>query len=77
MITNPYKVLGVPEGASLDECTRAYKKLAKKYHPDLNPNDKAAEIKMAEINSWSNGLWFHELLYTLGIKYILRSFLIK
>ena len=30
MITNPYKVLGVPDGASLDECTKAYKKLAKK-----------------------------------------------
>lgn len=64
MITNPYKVLGVPDGASLDECTRAYKKLAKKYHPDLNPNDKAAEIKMAEINAAydqiKNGTAFHQ-----------------
>ncbi len=51
MITNPYKVLGVPDGASEEECTRAYKKLAKKYHPDLNPNDKEAEKKMAEINA--------------------------
>lgn len=51
MITNPYKVLGVPDGASEDECTKAYKRLAKKYHPDLNPNDKEAEKKMAEINA--------------------------
>ncbi len=51
MINNPYRVLGVPDGASEDECTKAYKKLAKKYHPDLNPGDKEAERKMAEINA--------------------------
>lgn len=51
MITNPYKVLGVPDGASEEECTKAYKRLAKKYHPDLNPNDETAAKKMAEINA--------------------------
>lgn len=51
MITNPYRVLGVPDGASEEECTKAYKKLAKKYHPDLNPDDKSAADKMAQINA--------------------------
>lgn len=51
MITNPYKVLGVPNSASEEECTKAYKRLAKKYHPDLNPDDSAAADKMAEINA--------------------------
>lgn len=51
MITNPYKVLGVPDGSSEDECTKAYKRLAKKYHPDLNPDDLNAADRMAEINA--------------------------
>lgn len=45
-----YEVLGISKGASDDEIKHAYKSLARKYHPDLHPDDKEAESKMKEIN---------------------------
>ncbi len=50
-IIDPYKVLGVPTTATDDEVKKAYRRLAKRYHPDANPGDRVAEQRMKEINA--------------------------
>ena len=45
-----YEVLGLQKSASADEIKRAYRQLAKKYHPDMNPGDAEAEQKFKEVN---------------------------
>lgn len=46
-----YEILGLKKGASIDEIKKAYRKLARKHHPDLNPGDKASEDRFKEINN--------------------------
>ena len=50
MIDDPYSVLGLSRDATDEEVKQAYRRLAKKYHPDLNPGDQEAARKMQQVN---------------------------
>ena len=50
MVTDPYKILGVSQGASQEEIKKAYRKKAKECHPDLHPDDPDARKKMQDVN---------------------------
>ena len=51
MFDDPYRVLGLTPDATDEEVKQAYRRLAKKYHPDMNPGDPEAAKKMNEINA--------------------------
>ena len=50
-VADYYEVLGVPRGATQKDINSAFRKLARKYHPDVNPGDKQAEARFKEITA--------------------------
>lgn len=50
-VPDPYRILGLGRGATIDEVKRAYRRLAKEHHPDLKQGDKEAEQRFREIQA--------------------------
>ena len=69
MIDDPYKILGVSWDASDEEIKQAYRRLAKKYHPDLNPGDAEAAKKMQQVNAAYEQIKNPDKGYTAGSGY--------
>ena len=69
MIDDPYKILGVSRDASDEEIKQAYRRLAKKYHPDLNPGDAEAAKKMQQVNAAYEQIKNPDKTYTAGSGY--------
>lgn len=78
---NPFKVLGIPEGSNENEIKESYRKLVKKFHPDINPNAKKETlldiIKAYEILKANN--WKHKAknLVPIDLETLYRNFIRK
>ena len=68
-MTDPYSVLGLKPGATDDEVKKAYKRLAKKYHPDVAGNSEEAQRKMQEINAAYDAIINHKESFSSGYGY--------
>lgn len=72
-MSDPYEVLGLKQGASEEEVKKAYKTLAKKYHPDVTGNDPSAAKKMQEINSAYDAIINHKAYSSSSSSYGYRG----
>lgn len=70
---NYYEVLGVARNVSFEDVKRQYRKLAKQYHPDVNPGDKTAEINFIAINEAYNTLGNESLRRDYDLKFNMKN----